>query len=117
MKRPMPPPGITQLSKAALEVLRAVAFKPLSAQDEYLPWDKLRYRQPPEGLSHEEWWVILKVARNVQKRELPLRDKSGEAFSYVLPDNVLRAVENITRSASGNISISEQVTNPATRDR
>jgi hypothetical protein len=66
----MPPPGITQLSKAALQVLGTVAFKPLSAQDAYLPWDKLRYRQPPEGLSHEEWWVILKAARNVQKREL-----------------------------------------------
>jgi hypothetical protein len=38
-------------------------------------------------------------------------------FSYALPGVVLRGIEGVNRSASGNITISEQVTNPSTRDR
>ncbi|CAM3265035.1 Fic family protein [Nocardioides dubius] len=44
-------------------------------------------------------------------------DREGNAFSYVLPDEVLAASEQISRDASGHITVSEQVTNPATRDR
>ncbi len=51
------------------------------------------------------------------RRVLPLVDPSGKEFTYVLPDAVLRGIEDINRAASGNITISEQVTNPATRDR
>jgi Fic family protein len=85
--------------------------------EKYLPWDELRYRKPPDGLSVEEWWLTVKLTRNGMRRLLPLIGKEGKAFSYALPDSVLRSIELINRSLSGNISMAEQVTDPATRDR
>jgi len=51
------------------------------------------------------------------QRTLPLEDQNGDAFTYAVPDEVLRGIEAINRDASGHIAISEQVTNPTTRDR
>jgi len=28
-----------------------------AAADRYLHWDELRHRTPPQGLSHEQWWL------------------------------------------------------------
>jgi Fic family protein len=83
----------------------------------YLPWDEFRRRPAPEGISHEEWWFVVKLARQSMRRRLPLTDKDGRDFTYALPDEVLRGIEAVNRDASGHIAISEQVTNPATRDR
>ncbi len=83
----------------------------------YLPWDKVRYSKPPDGLTHEEWWVALKVARTGMQREVPLRDKENAKFTYALPDEALKLLHEIDRYASGQIQLSEAVTNPATRDR
>ncbi|MFC8239411.1 Fic family protein [Streptomyces chartreusis] len=44
-------------------------------------------------------------------------DKDGRPFTFALPDVLLKALEEINRDTSGQIAISEQVTNPATRDR
>lgn len=84
---------------------------------EYLHWDKVRYSKPPDGLTHEEWWLALKVARTGMQREVPLRDKKGAPFTYALPDEALILLHEIDRYASGQIQMSEAVTNPATRDR
>jgi Fic family protein len=83
----------------------------------YLPWDQLRYRTPPDRMTHEEWWLVCKLERNSMKRRTPLLDRDGREFTYALPDEVLRGIDEVNRNASGVISISEQVTNPATRDR
>ncbi|MFI0812746.1 Fic family protein [Streptomyces echinatus] len=85
--------------------------------DPYLPWDKLRHKNPPDDLTHEEWWAGIKLARRRVQRTLPLTDVNGRPFVFCLPDVVLKSLEEVSRDASGKITISEQVTNPATRDR
>ncbi|MCX5396630.1 Fic family protein [Streptomyces sp. NBC_00102] len=85
--------------------------------DEYLPWDKIRFKNPPEGLTHGEWWAAIKLTRRQMRRTLPLTDSQGKHFTFALPDRTLRSLEQVTRDASGKITISEQVTNPGTRDR
>jgi Fic family protein len=57
------------------------------------------------------------LAGPTRRRVAPLLDKSGNPFSYGVPDEVLRLSEEISRWASGNIAVPEQVTNPGTRDR
>jgi Fic family protein len=85
---------------------------------EYLPWDKLRHRKPPLGLAPEEWWAATRIARRSLERPIELlRAVGGKPFTYALPDALLAAIDEVTRSASGNIAISEQVTSPATRYR
>jgi Fic family protein len=85
--------------------------------EEYLPWDKLRFKTPPEGMTRDEWWVAIKLARSSSGRRLPLFATDGSPFSYTLPDEILRMTEEISRRASGYIALPEPVTNPATRDR
>jgi Fic family protein len=85
--------------------------------DAYIPWDKLRYKTPPSGLTSEQWWLGVRMARQAFQRVLPITDDNGKPFTYALTDEILRKVEWINRDASGYIGISEQVTNSATRDR
>ncbi|GAB2743699.1 Fic family protein [Amycolatopsis magusensis] len=124
MKTPMPPPDLSTLlnrlqqdkPRRLLELL--TRYRPINiSQAPYLPWDELRFRAPPEGFDVEEWWLATRLRRNSVLRQIPLADVQGEPFAYALPDEVLRLSEEITRNASGQISISEQVTDHDTRDR
>ena len=118
----MPPPSTDEirkdLAKDPNSFLKLLTENPLSgAMPDYLPWDKIRFKAPPKGMSHRQWWYVLKMARNVMQRPLPFTDIEGRHFSYALPDKVLRTTEEIGRRASGQIAMAEQVTNSATRDR
>jgi Fic family protein len=87
------------------------------SQTKYLHWDKLRYKQPPAELTADEWWLRIKWGRRAIAREVELLlSKAGRPLWYCLPDLVLESVDNISRRASGDIVISEQVTNAQTRD-
>ncbi|MER6599327.1 Fic family protein [Streptomyces parvus] len=122
MKKPPPPPDFLTLFQKVMaersdrltEILQAV---PSGPSDPYLTWDKMRFKEPPAGLKREEWWLGVKFVRQQMQRTLPLLDKSGRPFTFALPDVLLKALEEINRDTSGQIAISEQVTNPATRDR
>lgn len=61
----------------------------------YLHWDKLRHLEPPPGLTPDQWWLQLKLARRGSWRELPLEDRDGRPFGYTLPDTVLRSLHEI----------------------
>jgi Fic family protein len=41
----------------------ALQGTPTTPDGRYLHWDELRYRQPPENLSVQEWWATIKWAR------------------------------------------------------
>lgn len=123
MKVPAPPPDIEALLEQMMSnerrSLRLFArATPRAMSREYLAWDKLRYKTAPDDLSAEEWWLVTRMARKSVQRDIAsLHDVHGNAFSYTLPDVVLEALDLVTRNASGAITISQQVTNPATRDR
>lgn len=123
MRVPVPPPDFDSLMRSVAEsgdrFVTVLTYQGSSAAtQEYIPWDKFRFKTPPEDFSHEEWWLATRFARRSVERPLPtLQDVNGKPFTYALPDEVLRAIDEINRNASGSISVSEQVTNPATRDR
>jgi Fic family protein len=82
----------------------------LGRDGEYLHWDKLRHLQPPHGMSSEEWWWKLKVARHSAMRRLPLPDPKGAPFWYTLPDSLLRSLHRVDQQCSGQIAMAEVVT-------
>jgi Fic family protein len=84
---------------------------------EYLHWDKLRRLTPPQGLTTEEWWLGLKFRRLGQFRPVPLQDKNGGAFQFLVPDIVLESLHTIDRLAGGSLRMPEPITNPQTRDQ
>jgi len=69
----------------------------------YLHWDELRYRDPPDGLSHEMWWSTALFGRLPLMQDLPLLDKRGVPFSFATPSPVLIDLHHIDRDAAGQI--------------
>lgn len=54
-----------------------------SAHHEYLHWDKIRYKSPPNGWSKTEYWHALQVARRLRGKTLPpLREAFGGEWFY-----------------------------------
>ena len=86
-------------------------------EGKYRHWETLRRITPPEGLTTEEWWRMIKLARQKMSRSISLVDKMGQAFQYTLPDPLLEMLHRVDREASGQIQLPEPVTNPQTRDR
>jgi len=83
----------------------------------YRHWDKLLALSPPGDLSHEEWWLAIKLARSSMLKQLDLRGVNGAPFWFCTPDPALEMLHRIDTDAGGQIQMPEQVTNPATRDR
>lgn len=118
MRRPMQPPPVPELLGLATPSRMVQIISTLAGvEDTYLHWDDLRHRSPPGDLSHEEWWLGLKLGRQRQYRQLPLVDSTGRPFVYTLPDAALRMLQRIERHASGSIVMPEEVTSPGRRDR
>lgn len=83
---------------------------PIRTKDEYPHWDKLRHLAAPDGLSHREWWLKIKLGRNMDARPLPLTDPDGSPFRYSTPDSTLRQLHHIDQRCSGEIAMPEVVT-------
>ena len=124
MKTPMSPPDYHALMMGTLasrppkpEVLSAILAQSALANEKYRHWDNLRHLTPPKGLTLEQWWLGIKVAREKLQKRIYLRDKAGAQFVYGMPDPIQRSLHEITQQASGSLESEERITNPATRDR
>lgn len=120
MRTPQRPPSwhdtFLTLPPARIPVV-LLNTSPTTTDGRYRHWDTIRRMQPPGDLTPAEWWVQIKFARSALMKSLPLRDARGSVFKYGLPDAALGMLHQIDQRASGEIAISEVVTNPATRDR
>ena len=76
----------------------------------YVHWDKLRHLDPPNGLTHEEWWLLIKLARGSLLRPWPLKDPEGRPFVYGMPDDVFRLLHYVDQHCGGEIAMAEVVT-------
>lgn len=106
-------PSIAELierlgSDATVEAIRAPAD--VLPRDRYLHWDKLRRLRPPPGLSSEQWWLKVKLARSDELRRVPLTSPADEPFGYTLPEIVLRHLHHIDQHGSGEVAMDEVVT-------
>lgn len=110
--RVTPPPALgTLLSRIGSDRLAQVLGSGGGEyRGQYLHWDKLRHRDPPAGLDHEEWWLLIKLGRSGSLRPLPLRDAEGRMFSYATPDPVLRLLHHVDQRCSGEIATPTVVT-------
>ncbi len=121
MKIPRRPPPVAEiLEQFPLQrVLELWLERPKSgAEDQkYLHWDELRRRQPPDGLSLEEWWAILRSRRSVQLRQIPLLDLRGDPHWVGMADPVLERLSVVDRQASGRLAAEGSVSLEANRGR
>lgn len=109
------PPSIEQIlakldAAKALDAVIKLSQSPTPNPHGYVHWDKLRHLEPPEDLTHEEWWLSIKLSRGPLSRKLPMTDTSGNPFVYVMADEVLRLLHYVDQRCSGEIAIPEVVT-------
>jgi Fic family protein len=91
------------------EVQTAVAASIPPEKDRYLHWDKLRRLPPPAGLSSDQWWLKIKLARSNERRRLRLADTYGRSFGFTLPDLVLRHLHYVDQRCGGEIAMEKTV--------
>lgn len=116
MKIPETPPSIDRILVELDPEGRQRVFR-MRFPDDYRHWDELKYRSPPEGMTHKEWWCGLKFKRLATVKYLPLMDRGGEPFRFSVPDRIAKQLHEIDLGAGGRIGIPEQVANPETRDQ
>lgn len=119
MRIPESPPPLSELfnkaDKRLPDILKGTLAK--FPQRKYVHWDELKYRQPPDEFSVEDWWLAIKFSRLGARNFLPFTDMSGAPFTYNLPPFIQEMLHLVDRDASGRIELPEVVTNPHTRDR
>jgi Fic family protein len=121
MKLPVSPPSFENLikKKDGIYVINMLwrSFGPTDAEGRYLHWDKLRHLKPPkDDWTSEDYWLVLKLARNQLYKKLPFTCKSGVQFQFCMIDSIHRDLHWIDQNAAGRIGMDKPVTNPHTRD-
>ena len=114
-----PPTGelLASLSGGQLHAALA-AGRPVDGRGRYLHWDEMRRRTPPEGLTHEAWWLGTALARRAMARTLPILDAAGQPFRFSNVDRVQELVHRVDQQAGGHVlSGGEAVIGPRARDR
>lgn len=106
MEVPRQPPEISSIIKNVVSLPPQewgwASLGPL-VRGAYLHWDELRHREPPPGLSHETWWLGLRMARRANSNDLPLLDKAGLAFTFAVPEPVQIHLHHIDQDAAGTL--------------
>lgn len=85
----------------AVEIMRVA--KQVDGKGRYLHWDALRFRKPPDGLTHEEWWWATRVLRRFAAQRLPLSSANGEGLTYCEPPMIREALRYFDMHAGGNL--------------
>ena len=119
MRLPQKPPAFEKLIQDRKNRIAAI-FGELagwSKSDKYLHWNELRRRPAPDGFSHEEWWLGLKMHRLSQIRTIPLQDQSGRFFGFGQPDALHELLHQIDRGLGMAIGLPEALTQSDNRDR
>ncbi len=121
MKTPVSPPPLAELLEEATKQKKLPNLiwraSELVGSPRYRHWDKLRRLTPPAGLTHREWWLVLKLGRTTGFRTCPLRSTDGDPFRYTLADPCSEYLRDIDSRASGTIAVADPIANPELKDR
>lgn len=79
--------GGAEITKQAFD---AGAVSP-TVDGRYLHWEKLRWKAPPDGLTLDQWWAFIKLARGPGV-PIPLRPATPDGFRFkvTLPPQLLQ---------------------------
>jgi Fic family protein len=80
-----------------------LAASPILPDGRYLHWDELRYRTPPDGLTHEEWWAATKFARLKASNGIAaMQSCYGKSFTVTELPSIHRALHEFDRANVGD---------------
>lgn len=105
----------------ALDAERQVALltdaSPLDEKNRYLPWEEVRYRQPPDGLSARLYWFGMAMARRASARTLPLIGRGDQPFWYCNVQPLLASLNRLDQAQRTHILADETLMTNAARRR
>ena len=111
MKIPPKPPAIQNIQTVAERYIESPSLRsPADAKGRYLHWDEVR-RRPPPGLTIEQYWHCLKLARLVHYQTVPFAQTSGDRFVFCLTGQLQKACHEIDKAAGGNLGTSSEFDN------
>jgi Fic family protein len=121
MRFPATPPKWTEILEILQSGDKLDKFFQVARQEPpqgYLHWDQLR-RLPnvPQGLTHAEWWAIIKFRRRSSLQYFRLTDKKGVNFCFSLPDTLYQELHEIDRGAGNMLTAAAPIVNPQSRDQ
>jgi Fic family protein len=122
MRVPLTPPSkdrVLEIIKEAdperIMLLLGSSVGPCDEKGRYLHWDKLRHLTPPEGYDSELYWLAIRQAREKLAKTLPFKDVEGKAFTYSVPDMVMRDILWISEHATGAIEADARISDAKTK--
>lgn len=68
---------------------------------DYLYWDEFKYTPLPDGVRPEDAWYFVKLLRGMSRRTLPVKDRNGRPFTYMVTDDVQRCLHYVDMWAGG----------------
>ena len=105
MKKPLAPPLLRKehIPQLMQHIFRSPALARAAVDDQgrYLHWDQLRHKQPPDGLTIEDYWHCVKFSRAAKRQYLPLSDEKGKPFFFSLVDSLLAFSHVLDMSGGG----------------
>ncbi len=121
MRMPKMPPSEEELREAMKNPDRLMRLlssnSEITAKGKYLHWDKLRFHAPPEGMSHKEWWLSIKLHRKGHFKSTPLIDTNKNPFMFLEIDPMGQHLHEIDLGCAGTIQMPDPITNPDTRNQ
>ena len=119
MRMPVTPPPMPALLRTRAERIGDLISSGIGKlpENKYLHWSKLKYVQPPEGFSSEDWWLAVKMARFSVRHALPLADKQGRPFAFSDSGYLYRMLHQVDQGAGGRIELPADVVNTDSRNR
>jgi hypothetical protein len=127
MRVPARPPNWRSIlrERGAEELYRLfeAATKPMvrefirAANDEYVHWDKLRYRPMPPGMDAQGMWAAIQLSRANQWIELPIAFTASKGLHYCLPPQQQEWLHQIDQKAGGYLGTSYARTFPDDDER
>lgn len=85
-------------------------------QGDYLHWQDMRYRTPPDGLTAEQWWTGTGLARDRLRRNQPMDDSNGAPFGLCMVDRIWESLHRIDQAVAGQILVDDPVASPGSGD-
>ncbi|WP_292085485.1 MULTISPECIES: Fic family protein [unclassified Brevundimonas] len=74
----------------------------------YLHWDDFRFKLGVEGISSEEAWVALKIARNAASQKIGITDTKGTEFTFSEPPKLKETLRHLDMNAGGSLASDQQ---------
>jgi len=103
-------PDLTKIDKSRMaEKLEESGFHEFrryfekTNEPKYLYWDKLKYKNAPQGLTKEEFWSLVRQFRNLLLKKTPIKAENGDYFKWIRLPCTEEFLHKIDISSGGQV--------------